>query len=152
MFTNRGIVKWLAALLGGFILPLAGLNAQEPAADSHDGTLEQLSSSVQRVVNKVSPAIVRIEVDGYSRGNDDGDDQAPAAHVVTKSKSVASGIILESNGYIVTNAHVVDGARRVRVILDPKREYWGVEARQSVRGNSLMLRLWGHSRKPTSLC
>jgi len=124
MLTNRRIVKWLPVLLGGFILSLTDLNAQE-ATDSHAEALEQLSSSVQRVVSKVSPAIVRIEVEGYSRGNDDSDDQAPAAHVVTKSKSVASGIILESNGYIVTNAHVVEGARRVRVILDPKARILG---------------------------
>jgi len=122
MLINRGIAKSLLALGGGFILSLASLEAEGQAPDSQAGALEQLSSSVQSVVGKVSPAIVRIEVEGYSRGTDDGDDQAPAAHIVTKSKSVASGIILESNGYIVTNAHVIEGARRVRVTLDPKAQ------------------------------
>jgi len=37
---------------------------------------------------------------------------------VTRRDSIASGIIWDSNGYIVTNAHVVEGARRVHVILD----------------------------------
>jgi serine protease Do len=38
-------------------------------------------------------------------------------------QSVGSGFILTSDGYLVTNAHVVDGADEVNVKLSDKREF-----------------------------
>jgi Do/DeqQ family serine protease len=34
-----------------------------------------------------------------------------------------SGVIISSDGYIVTNNHVIDGASKIKVILNDKREY-----------------------------
>lgn len=34
-----------------------------------------------------------------------------------------SGVIISADGYIVTNNHVIDGASKIRVILNDKREY-----------------------------
>ena len=93
------------------------LFAQQQPSDSVSETLEQLSSSVQQVVTRVAPAIVRVEVVAYSRPDDYDDEEQSATHVVTKRESVASGIVLDPEGYIVTNAHVVKGARRVHVML-----------------------------------
>ena len=97
---------------------MTSLHAQRQPRRFPTEALEELSSSVQNVVTKVAPAIVRIEVVGYSRADEDDDEEESATHLVSKQESVASGIILDSNGYIVTNAHVVEGARRVRVMLD----------------------------------
>jgi serine protease Do len=51
-------------------------------------------------------------------GGDDGGDSAD-----TPSASLGSGFIISSDGYILTNAHVVDGANVVTVKLTDKREY-----------------------------
>jgi len=40
-----------------------------------------------------------------------------------EQQSVGSGFIISSDGYVVTNAHVVDGADEVRVTLGDKREF-----------------------------
>src|SRR5262249_26591678 len=74
--------------------------------------------SIERVVAKVAPAIVRIDVVGYSPPDDNDFKDKSEAHLVSKKESLASGIILDSDGYIVTNAHVLKGAKRVRVSLD----------------------------------
>jgi serine protease Do len=51
-------------------------------------------------------------------GPDDGGQQSDQA-----STSLGSGFIISSDGYILTNAHVVDGANIVTVKLTDKREY-----------------------------
>jgi len=39
------------------------------------------------------------------------------------SSSSGSGVVITSDGYIVTNNHVVDGASKIKVTLNDKREY-----------------------------
>jgi serine protease Do len=52
------------------------------------------------------------------QGGDDGGDSPDQP-----SASLGSGFIISSDGYILTNAHVVDGANVVTVKLTDKREY-----------------------------
>ena len=49
--------------------------------------------------------------------------QMPGLPREYESKSLGSGFIISSDGYILTNAHVVDGADEVVVKLTDKREY-----------------------------
>lgn len=41
----------------------------------------------------------------------------------TPRSGSGSGVIISADGYIVTNNHVIDGATKIRVILNDKREY-----------------------------
>jgi serine protease Do len=76
--------------------------------------LQQLSDSFENVVRKVSPAVVQIMVTGY--GPVGGESQNDAA-LIGRQQVTGSGVIIDPNGYVVTNAHVVSGAQRVRVML-----------------------------------
>jgi serine protease Do len=74
--------------------------------------LSRISRSFEHLSQKVSPAVVQVIVSGY----------APAAAgasqaVLSKQLSGGSGVIVDPGGYIVTNAHVVDGAQRIQVLL-----------------------------------
>jgi serine protease Do len=84
-----------------------------PAANS----LEQLSSSLQDIAKRVEPSVVRIFSSAYAVENDD--DHSGGA-VVSQQRNSGSGILVSSDGYIVTNAHVVQGARRLRVRLNKR--------------------------------
>jgi serine protease Do len=73
-------------------------------------TLDALSTSFERIAEAVSPSVVQIFVSGYTVGSG-------PSNIITKQAGTASGVVIDSAGYIVTNAHVVQGARRIQVQL-----------------------------------
>lgn len=78
------------------------------------GELDRLNQSIERLVARVGPSVVQILVAGY----------APRSGIVantgdlfTQQHGSGSGVVLGADGYVVTNAHVIEGARRVQVVL-----------------------------------
>ena len=100
-----------ARILAAFCLlaPVAGM-AQSPAAT--ETPLSQLSQSFETLAQRVSPAVVQLFATGYSSNL-----MAAESSLLSKNRSSGSGVILDSEGYIVTNAHVVTGAQSVQVLL-----------------------------------
>ena len=91
--------------------------AKPPASASHadsNETLVQLNNALESLAAKVSPAVVQILVTGYGPLKEE--DRSQTAFIV-RQHAVGSGVIVDSNGYIMTNAHVVEGAQRIRVAL-----------------------------------
>ncbi len=78
------------------------------------GTLAQLSDSLQELACKVSPAVVQIEVSGFGTAEETGRRNTA---VLVRQHAVGTGVVMDPDGYIMTNAHVVEGAQRIRVIL-----------------------------------
>lgn len=75
--------------------------------------LAQLDDSLKQLVNKISPAVVQIEVSGF--GPSEKSDRKDTALIV-RQHGIGSGVIVTPDGYIMTNAHVIEGAQRVRVV------------------------------------
>src|SRR6267143_1993894 len=92
------------------------LAADKPAAARSSNFLRELDSSLEAVVAKVSPAVVQIVVTGYGPLEDHGHTNTA---VIVREHAIGSGIIVDHEGYIMINAHVVEGAQRIRVILPP---------------------------------
>jgi serine protease Do len=87
--------------------------AQEAPGKNSADVLKQFSVAVEALTARVSPSVVRISVTRYAAREDS--DSGRTGLVVGREQVVGSGVIVDPNGYIVTNAHVVANALRISV-------------------------------------
>ena len=97
-----------------FLLPLTvafpALAAQpQEALDP----LREVSGAFEALVAQVNPAVVQVFAAAYVPGQG----LVTSTGLITNQRSTGSGVIMDPDGYIVTNAHVVAGARRLQVML-----------------------------------
>ncbi|HEX4750638.1 MAG TPA: trypsin-like peptidase domain-containing protein [Bryobacteraceae bacterium] len=95
--------------------------AQKPPAKPNPekmDVLKQLSGSFEEISQRSGRAVVQIFVRSYATaaGNNDSNE------LLTAENSSGSGIILSSDGYVLTNAHVVKNAHSVKVQLNVRAE------------------------------
>ncbi len=133
----------MAALVGGAVLAKASLDSRidgpilAPALAA-TSPVAQLSSSYAPVIKGVLPEVVSVSsskivhqtesMEPFS--NDPLFQQffgpqgpSPRQQPPEREQGLGSGVIIGSNGYIITNNHVVDGATDVKVDLQDKREF-----------------------------
>ena len=101
--------------LVGLLLVVA-LNALPSgvAAQGKVPGLADLSKSLEDLAQRVSPSVVQIFVTGYAIP-DETDGGSGGDPVLERGSG--SGVIVDSTGYIVTNAHVIENATRIEVEL-----------------------------------
>ena len=89
---------------------------QKPAAP--DDELAKMDQSIDALTKKVWPSVVQILVNSYGpREEAGGGIRGDTSVVLGRQRSVGSGFVIDAEGYILTNAHVVNGAQRVQIVL-----------------------------------
>jgi len=109
-----GIVSFL--LLSGAAYPQTEQPTQSAAAAKllKSDPLHVFSQSVQELSGAVTKSVVQVLTIGYGLSSET--DKTDTAYL-TPQRGIGAGVIVTGDGYIVTNAHVVEGARRIRVRL-----------------------------------
>jgi serine protease Do len=97
-------------IVGGFVASRARAQTQT------DDTLHKLNESVDTLINKVSPSVVQIVVTGYGPVESSAE-RGSTALTIGRQRAIGSGFVIDPEGYIITNAHVITGAQMVQVIL-----------------------------------
>jgi Do/DeqQ family serine protease len=144
---NLKAFLFLTMLFIGFVVPheaqsLAGQNQSQPTTSSRAVASETNSplairASFADIVEKVTPAVVTIRAEkkntNQTQESPFADDpllreffgrQLPQMRQTPRiERGMGSGVIIESNGTILTNNHVVNGATQVKVDLPDRRTF-----------------------------
>jgi S1-C subfamily serine protease len=132
------LVLWLLGLLGG---------GSDGTTDADGDVVEMReivsdaggSTSAATVGSKVTPSVVTVEV---------GDS---AADGIFRQTGLGSGVVLTSNGYIVTNHHVIDEAARIRIVIQDGTTYEGELVGSDARTDLAVIRIDATDLTPIDL-
>lgn len=105
--------------------------------------LERMNESIDALTRKVWPSVVQILVTSY--GPREQTTPGETGLVVGQGRSVGSGFVIDADGYIMTNAHVVANAQRVQVMLSPTNADGSLAAALSPKMNVVPARIAGIS-------
>lgn len=113
-----GLVGWILVGVAAAQGPGAPLGPlwQEAAPAPVDPDLARLNAALTRLADQLRPALVQLRV------------RRPSAEPETDEggrRSMGSGFLVHPDGYLVTNAHVVEGATTVQVRLASGRRLTG---------------------------
>jgi serine protease Do len=119
------------------MLPLHAGQAQEASRALQ--RMQDMSLAVEALAKRVKPAVVEIMVTGYGVSVD----RKTATGEISKKVAGGSGVLVHPDGYIVTNAHVIEGAEEILVGLAPEEKASGKGSILQSRADMLPAQLLG---------
>ena len=116
----------LASLLFATLILVAA--RRTATAASNLDLAHQLNQAFVELAEKVSPSVVVLSVTqkASALGLDALDDSSDGAAPLEKIFGQGSGLIIRTNGYILTNCHVVEDAEKIEVRLHDGRRFKAV--------------------------
>ncbi|MBN1268745.1 MAG: trypsin-like peptidase domain-containing protein [Kiritimatiellae bacterium] len=133
-FLRPGRAVWRRALAGGLAALLAGLalspamaatSRRTPVVEAVEKALPSIVSigTEQLVKVRYNDPLRRFRGDLFDRFFSEFMRSGPAPAGVRVAHALGSGVIIDPQGYILTNCHVVERASRIRVVLSDETTY-----------------------------
>jgi Do/DeqQ family serine protease len=121
-------------------------DATEPAAERPPLNRAEVALTFAPVVRRTAPAVVNVYGQGAERPRhpffeDPFFGDFPGDRRERVRQSVGSGVIVDAEGIVVTNHHVIEGMSEVRVALADKREFDAEVVLRDPRTDLAVLRL-----------
>lgn len=91
------------------------VSSQNQSTPKTPNVLEEFDHTLEQVAERAMRSVVEIEVTGYGAPERD----ESSSQLLQLQRSLGSGVIVDPDGYIITNNHVVNGAMRIHVVLAP---------------------------------
>ena len=117
----------------------------EPTGRQAPTDSTSMKQSFAPVVREAAPAVVNISARSIQRVQADPFFQFFGGGIPQQrvAESAGSGVIIRSDGIVVTNNHVIQGATQIRVVLNDRREYPAEVILADERSDIAVLQLQG---------
>jgi serine protease Do len=170
-FIVFGLVFFLAGLVAASSLQITGTSVAaefKTGTSVKTGTPPAMPSSFAELANKLSPTVVNVKVTkfvktGFSGQNlPEGDMRRFFEHFFgrmpemrqmpreRRTQGLGSGVIISNDGYILTNDHVVAGAKEVTVTFSNQEEYKAEVVGRDPKTDLAVLKIEGKEPFPSA--
>ena len=119
MLRRSTVIACVASLT--WLIPLAAIAQTEKPTHSAESAkllksdpLHVFSESVQQLSSTVTKSVVQVLTIGFGLSTDENKDDTG---YLEAQRGIGAGVVLSADGYIVTNAHVIEGARQIHIRL-----------------------------------
>jgi len=114
------------------------------AAESPRDALLRANYVVDGLIKQVAPSVVQIVVSSYGALEET---PGRTGGSVGQRRAIGSGFVIDHEGYILTNAHVVNGAQRIQVVVPPRDADGSLATALSGKVNTFPAHIVGQTRE-----
>jgi S1-C subfamily serine protease len=135
-----GLFFWIAIAAGWIKSEESGpdISALPPLSTKTASTSSGKGLTVPKIYRSAAPGVVFIQADIVQTGSASPFDLFPQRQ---EEQATGSGFVLDKNGYILTNAHVVQGARSIRVGFEDRKSATAKKVGEDVSDDLALLKV-----------